>query len=400
MNWIKPIVITLFAAMIVMNGYQVYRIAFVRHEADFVACLAGAEDFRNGTNPYLPTPVAPYNTLENYRPYIYPLFFAWLWVPFTFLTPIAASFAWYILSVAMMFYALALCAELVGLTTPNEKWLIFGIIGILFVSVFQWVLMFGHEDIFVLLLLLFSAKYLLKNQGRSGWFLGAAISGKLMPIVVLPMLLKNWKAMAICIVSIILFCVVIPYLFLGNSIFDFYDYWFHNTLLGEMSKGDESRHSFALAGALAQFMGLVRPTFLLKLICGLLLVSFPVILLFKQKVLPALFISFMLIPLTSTRSEPNHLTMLVPAVMMLASILLKRKTIWRRKEIKLTTRQITIGWALLAIVQMMILWGYNAVVPFDTFGMLIVFVAVFILGTGTAPERPHLLLAKYRASSS
>src|ERR1017187_6465245 len=131
---LRKIVFVLFLLMIGIDAYQMWRIAFVRHEADFVACLAGAEDFRNGTNPYLPTAVAPYNTLENYRPYIYPLFFAWLWIPFTFLPPIAASFAWYIMSVAMMFYALALCAELVGLTTRNEKWLIFGIIGILFVS--------------------------------------------------------------------------------------------------------------------------------------------------------------------------------------------------------------------------------------------------------------------------
>jgi hypothetical protein len=383
MNWIKPIVITLFAGMIVMNGYQVYRIAFVRHEADFVACLAGAEDFRNGTNPYLPTAVPPYNTLENYRPYIYPLFFAWLWIPFTFLPPIVASFAWYILSVAMMFYALALCAKLVGLTTQKEKWLIFGIIGLLFVSVFQWVLMFGHEDLFILLLLLLSAKYLLKNQSRSGWFLGAAISGKLMPIVVLPMLLKSWKAMALCLVSILLFCIVIPYLFAGDAIFRFYDYWFHNTLTGEMSKGDESTHSFALAGAVAQCLGLLRPTFVLKLACGLLLVSFPMILLFKQRMLPALFLSFMLIPLTSTRSEPNHLTMLVPAIMLIASVLLKRAMKWRGKEIMLTTRQTAIGWALLILVQMMILWGYNATVPLDTVGMLIVFGLVFMVGIQT-----------------
>ncbi len=380
MNWIKPIVISLFAVMVAVNGYQVYRIAFVRHEADFVACLAGAEDFRNGTNPYLPTAVAPYNTLENYRPYIYPLFFAWLWVPFTFVPPIVASFAWYFLSVAMMLYAITLGAELVGLTTRNEKWLIFGIIGVLFASVFQWVLMFGHEDLFILLLLLLAAKNLVKNKSRSGWFVGAAISGKLMPIVVLPMLLKNWKAMAICLFSIILFCIIIPYLFLGNAVFHFYDYWIHDTLASEMSKGDESAHSFALSGVVGQIMGLVRPTFMIKAVCGLLLISFPMFLLFKQRTIPALFLSFMLIPLTSTRSEPNHLTMLVPAVMLLASILLKRTMVWRGKEITLTSRNIVIGWALLLTVQMMILWGYNATVPFDTMGMLIVFGMVFVIG--------------------
>ncbi len=380
MKWIKIGVIILFASTIVVNGYQVYRIAFVRHEADFVACFAGAEDFKNGTNPYLPTAVAPYNTLENYRPYIYPLFFAWLWIPFTFLPPVAASFAWYLISVAMMFYSLALCANFVGLATRDQKWQIFGIIGLLFASIFQWVLMFGHEDLFILLLLLLATKQLLRNKSSGGWFLGAAISGKLMPIVVLPMLLKSWKAMAICLVSIILFCIVIPYLFAGNAIFHFYDYWIHNTLGGEMSQGDESVHSFALAGAVAQYMGLLHPTMFLKVTCGLLLMSFPVILLIKERMLPGLFLSFMLIPLTSTRSEPNHLTMLVPAVMLIASLLLKRNIIWRGKEITLPKATTIFGWTALLIIQMMILWGYNATVPFDTIGMLIIFGLVFVNG--------------------
>ncbi len=377
---LRRILLLLFLVMIGLDAYQTWRIAFVRHEADFVACLAGAEDFRSGTNPYLPTAVAPYNTLANYRPYIYPLFFAWLWVPFTFLPPIVASFTWFFLSVAMMFYALALCAKLVGLTTQREKWLIFGIIGLLFVSIFQWVLMFGHEDLFILLLLLLATKNLIKNRSRSGWFLGAAISGKLMPIVVLPMLIKNWKAMALCIVSIVVFCIIIPYLFLGNAIFHFYDYWIHDTLGSEMAKGDESRHSFALAGVVAQYMGLLRPTLIIKLACGILLIGFPMILVFKDRMLPALFLSFMLIPLTSTRSEPNHLTMLVPAVMLLASLLMKRKMIWHDKEITLTTRNAAMGWALLVITQMMILWGYNAIIPLDTIGMLIVFGLVFMIG--------------------
>src|SRR5580692_10594004 len=128
-----------------------------------------------------------------------------------------------------------------------------------------------------------------------------------------------------------------------------------------------------------QIMGLVRPTFIVKAACGLLLVTFPMILLLKQRMLPALFLSFMLIPLTSTRSEPNHLTMLVPAVMLLASVLLKRKAIWRGKEITLTTRNAATGWTLLVILQTMILWGYNATVPFDTMGMLILFGLVFML---------------------
>ena len=378
-KWIKPSVIALFSIMIVLNGYQVYRIAFVKHYADFPAYLAGAEGLRNGTNPYVPTAIPPY-AADDIRPFIYPLFVAWLWLPFTYVPPIVASFAWYFISVVMMFYALWLCTELVGISDVTQKYLLIGIIGILFVSVFQWVLMFGQTDIFILLLLLLGAKYLAMQRSRSGAFFGAAVSAKLMPIVVLPMLVRNWKALIVGVVTIFVLCIAIPYLFAGNAIFSYYSYWYHTTLGGEMAKGDDARHSFALAGVVAQLLGYVRAPMILKLICGLVLLYFPLRLLWRQRIIPALFLSFMLIPLTSTRSEPNHLTMLVPAIMTLAAMLLKQQVFWRGKEIVLTKSQTAVGWAVIVLIQLMILWGYNALVPFDTIGMLAVFGIVFLIG--------------------
>ena len=377
-------VIALFAIMIALNGYQVYRIAFVRHEADFVACFAAAHDLRCGVNPYVPTAVAPYNTLANFRPYIYPLFFAWLWIPFTFLVPVVASFVWYGISVAMMVYVLALCADLAGINKSNERWLAFGIVGVLFASVLQWILMFGHEDLLVLLMLLLGTKYLTQKKSAGGAWLGMAAAGKLMPVVVLPMLIKNWKAMAWAAVAILVTCVVIPYFIAGSAIVHYYDYWIHTTLGGEMAKGDEAVHSFALAGVAAQIFGFVRPPLLMKIVCGGLLLVFPLILLFRDRILPAMFLSFMLIPLCSTRSEPNHLVMLLPGVMLLISVLLSRQVLWKGGEVLLTARARTLGWIALVIIQMMILWGYNAIVPFDTIGMMAVLGAVFLLGQRSA----------------
>ena len=376
MKWLKPLVIGLFVLMFLADGYQVYRIAFVRHEADFPAYLAGAEGLRSGTNPYIPTPISPYSGTDI-RPFIYPLFIAWLWVPFTFIPAVAGSFVWYFLSFAMMLYAIHVVSQLVGITNTDHKWIVFGVIGILFMSVFQWVLMFGQMDFFELLLLVIAAKYLIQNKARGGAFLGAAISAKLMPVVVLPMVLRNWKALFIAVGASIIVCIIVPYLIAGNAIFGYYDYWFHTTLGGEMAKGDEAIHSFALAGVVAQCLGLLRPTLAIKLASGIFLLLFPLWLLFKHKMLPALFLSFMLIPLTSTRSEPNHLTMLVPAVMLIASTLILRKIKWGGKEKLLSTKQAAIGWALLVILQAMILWGYNALVPYDTIGMLAVFSIVF-----------------------
>ncbi|HEY3876234.1 MAG TPA: glycosyltransferase 87 family protein, partial [Candidatus Kapabacteria bacterium] len=246
MKTLKPFIILLFAAAFVLNGYQVERIAFHRHEADFPAYLAGAYGLRNGTNPYTPTAIAPYSS-SDIRPFIYPLFIAWLWVPFTFVPAIVASFVWYVLSFAMMLYAIYVCTELVGITNGEHRWIIFGIVGILFASVFQWVLMFGQMDFFELLLLVLAAKYLVQRNSVGGAFLGAAISAKLMPIVVLPMVLRNWKARAFSAGTILLLCIIVPYLIAGDAIFGYYNYWFHTTLGGEMAMGDGSVHSFALA---------------------------------------------------------------------------------------------------------------------------------------------------------
>ncbi len=379
MKWIKLLVIALFAVMIIIDGYQVYRIAFVRHEADFPAYLAGAEGLRNGTNPYMPTRVPPY-TADDVRPFIYPLFLAWLWVPFSYLPPIVASFVWYFFSVAMMVSALWICADLVGVRSRDEKYILMAVIGILFASVFQWVLMFGQTDFFILLLLLLGTRYLVKGNSWGGAFLGAAASAKLMPIVVLPLLLTKPKALALSLVAIVVCCIVIPYFFAGNAIFQYYSYWFHSTLGGEMASGDEARHSFALAGTVAQGLGYVRPPMMLKLGCGLLILTFPLLLMWKERILPALFLSFMLIPLTSTRSEPNHLTMLVPAIVLVAAMLRKKRIHWHGRDAALTSRQAAVGWAGLVAMQFMVLWGYDALVPFDAIGMLILFGLVFYMG--------------------
>jgi hypothetical protein len=326
------------------------------------------------------------------RPFIYPLFLAWLWIPMTFLSPIAASFLWYILSVAMMFYSFRLCAELIGMPA-GERFLMFGIIGILFISILQWVFMFGQIEIFVLLLLLLATKYLVKNESFSatrkasaGYFIGAAISAKLMPIVVLPMLAKHGaKAIGITLLTIFVLCFVIPFLFAGTTIFHYYLYWFHDTIANEMVTGDKSAHSFTLAGAIGQMLGMVRPPLILKIFSGLFLIAFPLILLFKGRTMPAMFASFMLIPLTSTRSEPHHLIMLIPSVMLIAHTLLRRKIILGQKGITLTSIQTFLGWMLLVVVQLMILWGYSLNVPLDTAGIMIVFGLVFWIGMKFQP---------------
>ena len=355
--------------MIGINAYQMWRIAFVRHEADFPAYIAGAHGFLNGTNPYAPQAIPPYNSTENYRPFIYPLFVAWLWIPFALLPPIAASLIWYILSAAILIKVLHLLAKLLLLTDERHRLLFYGFLSILFVSVIQADLMFGQMNLFVLLLLLLGVEYLKKSPVKSGLGFGAAISAKFMPIVLLPViLLRNTRASIATILSIVVFAVAIPFLIAGPKIIGYYQYWFNNTIFNEIGYSNGYGYtSFDVASVLAQLAGMSWPTIIMRIICGLILLVFPLILLKRGSHLAAFCIAFMLLPLTATRSEPAHLIVLMPAMGLLVAYMLKSGAkLW--------------AWCGLVALQLTILWGYNKAIPFDTFGMLVLFAIVFIMG--------------------
>ena len=363
---LRELVVVLFLIMIGLNAYQTWRIAFVRHEADFPAYLAGAHGFLNGTNPYAPTAVPPYNTIENYRPFIYPLFIAWLWVPFALLPPILASLVWYLLSVAILVKVLRLLAKLLLLTDERHRLIFYGFLSILFVSVIQSDLMFGQMNIFVLLLLLLGVEHLEKTPMKSGLGFGAAISAKFMPLVLLPVvLLRSPRAFIVTMLSIVVFAVLIPFLIAGPKIIEYYQYWFNNTIFNEIGQRNEYGYtSFDVASVLAQLMGMSWPTTIMRAACGLILLVFPLILLKKGSHLHAFFLAFVLLPLTATRSEPDHLVILMPAVGLLLAFMLKNNA-------KAWT------WCGLVALQLTILWGYNKAIPFDTFGMLVLFAIIF-----------------------
>lgn len=365
---LRRILLILFLIMIALNAYQTWRIAFVRHEADFPAYLAGAHGILNGTNPYAPTAVPPYNTLVNYRPFIYPLFIAWLWVPFALLPPLTASLLWYVLVVAIFFKVLQLLAKLLKLDDERQRLLFYGSLSILFVSVIQSDLMFGQLNLFVLLLLLMGVEYFEESPMKSALGFGAAIAAKLMPIVILPVIaLKKIRLSFLVVLSIFLLTIIIPYLIAGAKIIGYYHYWLSNTIGGEFAHTKYGYSSFDVAGVLAQLAGMDQPTALLRIICGIVLLSFPLILIKKGSQLIAFFLSFLLIPLTATRSEPEHLIFLMPAMGLVIVYLLRTKANpWK--------------WFGVLALQLMVLWGYNKTIPFDTAGMLVLFGIVFTMG--------------------
>ena len=154
---------------------------------------------------------------------------------------------------------------------------------------------------------------------------------------------------------------------MGANIFEYYHYWFTSTLSGEITQGNHGYASFDLASVLAQLAGMDYPTTIMRILCGLTLLSFPLVLIKRGSTLAGFCLAFMLLPLTASRSEQAHLIILMPAVGFLLAGMIKNRAKLRQ-------------WLGLLAQQLMILWGFNKAIPFDTVGMLVLFGIVFFVG--------------------
>jgi hypothetical protein len=342
--------------MVIIDGYQTWRFMLV---GDFPAYLSAAHGLLDGTNPYTPAIPPP-------NPFIYPLFIAWLWIPFALIPPIVAAFIWFLLSVAILLKVLQLLTRLLKLEDERQKLLFSGALLVLFVSIIQFDVMYGQINLFVLLLLLLGVERLEKSPLQSGLSFGMAMSAKLMPFIMLPVIaMRRPRIALVVIVSVFLLTCGVPYLIAGPKIIGYYQFWFNNILASE--HGEPMYLSFDFAGVLAQLAGMAHPTIAMRLVCGLLLLSFPIILLKRGNMLAAFFLAFMLLPLTATYSEPHHLIVLMPAMGLLLATMLKRGAKWTK-------------WCGVLAIQLSILWGYKKAIPFDTAGMLVLFGIVFSIG--------------------
>ena len=248
-----------------------------------------------------------------------------------------------------------------------------------FMSIIQSDYMYGQIDCFVFLLLMLSAKNFERNPSRSGlWGGGAAIAAKLMPIVLLPVLaIRNWKTAACAIAAIIVLAIVIPFLFAGPALIDYYTYWYQHTIASEMAVGDAAEHSATLAAIVSWLVGFERPPFLLKAVSGLFLLVFPILLLRRKKILEAFFLALMLIPLTASRTESHHFVVIIPSFMLLGCMLLGRSFEWDGHSALLSTKQTIIGWCAMLADMLLILWGNHAGFPLHAIGMFLLFLVTF-----------------------
>ena len=198
---------------------QTYGKAYREYGYDFSSYLLSAKALVHGQNPYL---------TETVFPYIYPLFLAFVLIPFTFIPYWLAVLGWFALN-AFCLGATAVLTVSLARERLNTAWgrnllVPLTALFIAFVSVIQNNFLNGQVNFVVIFLcLLFLKKYLAGKRIAASFFLAMAISVKLVPLVLLFFLLLrgDFKSILLTFAFTIL-CCLLPVVFLGNQLFFLY----------------------------------------------------------------------------------------------------------------------------------------------------------------------------------
>ena len=198
---------------------QTYGKAYREYGYDFSSYLLSAKALVHGQNPYL---------TETVFPYIYPLFLAFVLIPFTFIPYWLAVLGWFALN-AFCLGATAVLTVSLARERLNTAWgrnllVPLATLFIAFVSVIQNNFLNGQVNFVVIFLcLLFLKKYLAGKWIAASFFLAMAISVKLVPLVLLFFLLLrgDFKSILLTFAFTIL-CCLLPVVFLGNQLFFLY----------------------------------------------------------------------------------------------------------------------------------------------------------------------------------
>ncbi len=165
-----------------------------------------------------------YTPIKGVSPYIYPPFFACLISPLALLSIEAASFLWYILSLALFVVSMAISAVLIfghidirrmwesALFLPKMMFLVLaGAIFIDNISLLQ-------SNILLFFAVVMGLCYFKKRRFMIGGMLfGLAISIKLLPALFLAYFIvkRKFRMVASCLIWIAVFTLIVPALFLG-----------------------------------------------------------------------------------------------------------------------------------------------------------------------------------------
>lgn len=322
----------LFALFILTTFFliQAYSKAFRDYGYDFTSYLISSKAFYAGLNPY---------QTDTPFPFIYPLFLCVLLKPFTILPYWLSVFLWFLGSFIALFLSAFIFLRLLRPTISTK--VMTGLLCFIYFLLFPIIsnnFLNGQINFFIVLLCVLFLKYYLEERKiYAGWFLAAAIAIKLTPLIFLIYLIirRDFSIIFLVLGQIILLSFLLPVLFSGFKVLEYYDYYFQTFLLpklsGEVADGDGVHFSLM---SITRYIGFYVPQ-LVSFITATLLVLIPIVYLeiknrrrttnknFGQLLLFSLYTLAML--LISPMSETHHLIYLLPSILIIVYAILHLK---------------------------------------------------------------------------
>ncbi len=210
----KSIILLVLIGLMAFGAYTTWRTH--NGSTDFDTFYYAASHVVDGIPLYAP--------IEGVSPYIYPPFFACLISPLAMIGMEAASFLWYVLSLALFAVSMVISATLIfGHTDVRRIWdsalflpktIFLVLAGAIFIDNISLL----QSNILLFFAVVTGLYYFKKRRFIvGGMLLGLAISIKLLPALFLAYFVvkRNFKMAASCLVWIAIFTLIAPALFLG-----------------------------------------------------------------------------------------------------------------------------------------------------------------------------------------
>jgi hypothetical protein len=295
---------------------------------DFTSYLLSSNALRHNQNPYL---------TDSPFPYIYPLFLAAILIPLTFLPYLVNNIIWFIVSIGsfcLTVYYLNLLFDINIKTKNNYLFIFFSIVIVLFNPI-QNNLLNGQVNFLVIL---FSVLYFFfekKNSFLASFFLAGAISIKIVPAIILIYTLteKKYKDLIWIALFSCLFIFILPYIFTGNNLPEYYRYYLQKFILSSFIVGGNASYTFTLYGNIKNILFVPDEYAFYLQIFSVLIILLPVVLLYikinKEKLLRKNLIMIALLSasilLISPSSETHHQIFLIPAVYLIIKTISEKR---------------------------------------------------------------------------
>jgi len=288
---------------------------------DFSSYILSSQALLKNTNPYLTG--SPFQ-------YIYPLSFAFILIPFTFIPEVIAQNLWYILNLLFLFIIIKGLFDRIKIRDSQSIYLFVLILLVIILNVVQNNLRNGQVNIFILLLCtLFLSYYEKRKIYLSSLLLALAISIKMIPLIIVGFCLvkKDFKTVLLTLGFTVLF-ILVPFILVGDNLFDYYGYYFNlatqNVLSTESSSSTNQGMFFNLVGLVNFIFPEIKAGIWLYLANGLIVF---LLLYFVQKYftkrasdrgLELIFYLYVLSTLLiSPMSETHHLIFLLPVIQLI-----------------------------------------------------------------------------------